>query len=488
MKDLKERDSRISLVVLVLSVGSGIFITTLDTSVIVLLLDTIKDDFGIQQNEVQWVILVYLMVMIAFTVIAGNLGDKFGHKLLFQIGLGILILGCILCFFSNSFVFLIMSRVIVSIGVSSIISNGMAILTYFTTTDNRGSIIGYTNLLIGLSVLIGVVLASVLKDKFGWNSTFLISIPIGIMSLISVQLCIPKITIESEKKGADWMGAFAFAIFLSLLILSFSFFVELQINRYLLWAGIFLLLSFVFFGVFILIENKTGNPFIDLKLIKNKKIAVGIITTIVAEWGMIVIVYQYPFYLQDIQGMDNIMLVGLTIAGLPVSMPILAVIAGKISDKIDARIISTIGLVGMSLTFLILIFIIRVDTPIWLLVLVSVLMGSTYGIFMTPNNNSVMTAAPKDKLGVVGALTRLAMSVGISLGTALSACLFVLSGNILEKRTGLGIEHPPHYIISLRVEFIIFSIIILLAAFYSYSRGPEERGRKFLKEDNRSFT
>ncbi|MHA1954484.1 MAG: MFS transporter [Candidatus Heimdallarchaeaceae archaeon] len=481
MENLKESENKISLVVLVLTVGSGIFMTTLDTSVIVLLLDTIKDDFNIQQNHIQWVILVYLMVMMAFIVIAGDLGDKFGHKLLFQMGTGILILGCILCFFSNSFAFLIISRVIVSIGVSSIISNGMAILTHFTTTDNRGSIIGFTNLLIGLSVLIGVVLASVLMEKFGWNSTFLINIPIGIASLISVKLCIPKITTEREKQGTDWMGAFAFALFLSLLILSFSVFVDLMINRYLLWAGISLLLSFVFLGIFILIETKTKNPFIDLGLIKNKKIAVGIITAIVAELGMIVIIYQYPFYLQEIQGMTNIMLVGLTIAGLPIAIPISAVIAGKLSDKIDARIISTIGLICMSLTFVLLIFIIKVDTPIWQLVIVSVLMGASNGIFMTPNNNSVMTAAPKDKLGVVGALTRLSMSVGISLATALSACLFVLSGNILEKRTGLGIEHPPHYVISLRVEFIIFCILVLLAAFYSYSRGPEERGRKLLE-------
>ena len=83
MENLKESENKISLVVLVLSVGSGIFMTTLDTSVIVLLLDTIKDDFNIQQNHIQWVILVYLMVMMAFIVIAGDLGDKFGHKLLF---------------------------------------------------------------------------------------------------------------------------------------------------------------------------------------------------------------------------------------------------------------------------------------------------------------------------------------------------------------------------------------------------------------------
>ena len=234
MKNLKESENEISLVVLVLTVGSGIFMTTLDTSVIVLLLDTIKDDYNIQQNHIQWVILVYLMVMMAFTVLTGDLGDKYGYKLLFQIGIGILILGCILCFFSNSFAFLIISRVIVSIGVSSIISNGMAILTHFTTTDNRGSIIGFTNLLIGLSVLIGVVLASVLMEKFSWNSTFLINIPIGIVSLISVKICVPKITIESKKQRTDWMGAFAFAFFLSLLILSFSIFVDLKMNRYLL--------------------------------------------------------------------------------------------------------------------------------------------------------------------------------------------------------------------------------------------------------------
>ncbi len=478
MTDSVENEKKINLITLVLSVGSGIFMTTLDTSVIVLLLDTIKSDFNSQQNQIQWVILLYLMVMVAFVVLSGDLGDKYGTKLLFQIGVGILIVGCILCFFSNSLVFLLISRVIVAIGVSSIISNGMAILTNYTTTENRGTIIGFTNMLIGLSVLIGVVSASFLIEKFGWNSTFLINIPIGIISIISVHYCVPKIEIKKDKTKTDWMGAFIFAFFLSLLILSLSIFVDLKIDRGFLWAGIILLGSFVFLGLFIFKEIKTQNPFIDLELIRDKKISVGIFTAIIAELGMIVIIYQYPFYLQEIQGMDNIMLVGLTIAGLPIAMPIFAVIAGKLSDRIDARIIATIGLVGMSLTFLILIFIIKVDTPIWLLVLGSVLMGATIGTFMTPNNNSVMTAAPKDKLGVVGALTRLSMTIGISLGTALSASLFVLTGNILENRTGLGIEHPPHYIISLRIEFIIFCIVVFLGAIYSYTRGPENRERK----------
>ena len=478
MMDSVENENKINLITLVLSVGSGIFMTTLDTSVIVLLLDTIKNDFSSQHNQIQWVILIYLMVMLAFVVLTGDLGDKYGSKLLFQIGVGILFVGSILCFFSNSLVFLLISRVIVAIGVSSIISNGMAILTHFSTTENRGTILGFTNMLIGLSVLIGVVLASILMEKFGWNSTFLINIPIGIIAIISVHYCVPKIEIKAKKKKTDWIGAFVFAIFLSLLILSLSIFVDLKIDRGFLWAGIILLGSFIFLGLFIFIEMKTQNPFIQLELLKDKKISVGIFSTIIAELGMIVIIYQYPFYLQEIQGMDNIMLVGLTIAGLPIAMPILAVIAGKLSDKIDARIISSIGLVGMSLTFLILIFVIEIDTPIWILVLGAVLMGATYGTFMTPNSNSIMTAAPKDKLGVVGALTRLTMTIGISLGTALSACLFVLIGNIMENRTGLGIEHPPNYIISLRIEFIIFCIVVLLGAIYSYTRGPENRVRK----------
>ena len=152
-------EKEVNLVVLILSVGFGFFMTTFDITATFLLLDTIKEDLNIQQNQLQWVTLTYLMIILFFTVFSGDLGDYYGSKMISQIGVGIFILGSLLCFFSNSIVFFIFSRIILAIGVSSILSNGMAILTHYTSKGNRGSVFGSIFSIMGFSILVGGVLA-----------------------------------------------------------------------------------------------------------------------------------------------------------------------------------------------------------------------------------------------------------------------------------------------------------------------------------------
>ena len=134
----KESKSPIKIWVLVSATGLGAFLASLDGTIVFIGLKTIRDSLGVSQNAVQWIILSYLLTMIAFTTIAGDLGDRFSNKLVFQIGMVIFSLASLLCFFAKTLLALVIFRVLQGIGATGLVANGMAIITRFTTKQNRG--------------------------------------------------------------------------------------------------------------------------------------------------------------------------------------------------------------------------------------------------------------------------------------------------------------------------------------------------------------
>jgi MFS family permease len=327
---------KIRLGVLVSAIGIGIFMSTLDATIVVIVLEKIKSFYDVTSNKVQWIILAYLLIIMALTIIAGDLGDKFGNKLVFQIGMVLFSLGSAFCFMAayipllyirspfegfafffsadmssftiNSFSnlssasissalwWMVLARVVQALGATGMTANGMAIITRFTTKKNRGTAVGINNLLISISVVIGPVFGAIISDYFHWGGVFLINVPLGLIGFIWVQRTIPKAPPIKKEKKADYVGSILFALFLTTLILSFTIFVDIDVEDAKMWAGISLLFSIMIFPVFILWERRATNPLIDLSMLKNRKISIGLFTAIMKHQGYIVIIYLINLY------------------------------------------------------------------------------------------------------------------------------------------------------------------------------------------------
>ncbi|MHA2357628.1 MAG: MFS transporter, partial [Candidatus Heimdallarchaeaceae archaeon] len=481
---------KIRLGVLVSAIGIGIFMSTLDATIVVIVLEKIKSFYDVTSNKVQWIILAYLLIIMALTIIAGDLGDKFGNKLVFQIGMVLFSLGSAFCFMAayipllyirspfegfafffsadmssftiNSFSnlssasissalwWMVLARVVQALGATGMTANGMAIITRFTTKKNRGTAVGINNLLISISVVIGPVFGAIISDYFHWGGVFLINVPLGLIGFIWVQRTIPKAPPIKKEKKADYVGSILFALFLTTLILSFTIFVDIDVEDAKMWAGISLLFSIMIFPVFILWERRATNPLIDLSMLKNRKISIGLFTAIMKHQGYIVIIYLINLYLQEMGIITDIIRVGLVISGLPVGMALMAAFAGKLSNTVDARILCTIATVCVTVLLVVLAIFIDISAPIWFYVITASLIGLSIGLFMAPNANSIMSAAPKEKLGIASGLHGLTTSIGINLGIALSTLVFTLSGNILSKSNGYPAEALINYVPSMK--------------------------------------
>ncbi len=480
----KESKSPIKIWVLVSATGLGAFLASLDGTIVFIGLKTIRDSLGVSQNAVQWIILSYLLTMIAFTTIAGDLGDRFSNKLVFQIGMVIFSLASLLCFFAKTLLALVIFRVLQGIGATGLVANGMAIITRFTTKQNRGLAIGLNSLIIALALSIGPILGGVITVYLRWGWIFLINVPIGIAGLFWVQFIIPKTPpIEETRRKSDIPGSTFLAFALFLMVFSFSIFasifdeVSLFGNYTALWSGICLGMSILLFIAFILWEKRTDNPLVDLSMFKNRKFSVGIFSAVFAYLGLCVIIFQLPLFVQDVLGLSQIE-TGLIILGTPIAMATTAVISGYLSGKIDAKYITTLGIGTMTLSLVFGAVFVRADVKNWILVIIAIIIGIALGAFIAPNNTSVMSSSPENKLGVANGLLSLSTNVGFSLGTALATAVFVYSQNFFQRRNGGDLADVVNYVPAMKVLFAVFAIFMLFATTFSWFRGPDPFKRK----------
>ncbi len=476
---------KVPIVQLVSSIGIGTFMATLDASIVFIITNRIKEFYVVTPNIVQWIVLAYLLVMMAFTVIAGDLGDKYSNKLVFQIGMVIFALGSLFCYLAlkflvNSILWLIFARIIQAFGATGMVSNSMALITMFTTKKNRGTAVGFNNLLISISVILGPVLGAVIGQYWEVGGVFLINVPIGIVGFIMVHRNIPKTKPLEKGRKADYIGSILLAAALSSLILSASLFVDMELSSSNIWAAVCLGIGILLVPVFLVWEKRAPNPLIDFKLIKNRKISIGLFTAITNHQGYIVIIYQVNLFLLSLTIVQNEIQAGLIIAGLPVGMAIFAAISGKLSNTIDARYLCTVAMFCVAVCLGILAIFISASAPTWLYGVISTIIGVCIGLFQSPNANSIMSATPKEKLGISSGLLGLTTSIAINLGIALSTAILTFVTTYLSNSNGLDPFASSNYAIGLKWVFAIFAVVTAAGAILSYFRGPEDRKEETL--------
>lgn len=461
------------------AIGIGMFMSALDESIINVSLPTIGEYFSDNQLpdqlRVQWIVLAYLLVIVGLTAIAGYLGDRVSTKMIFQIGMIIFAIGSLICALSNSLTMLIIARLIQGIGATGTLANGNAIVTKFTTEEKRGLAIGLTSLISALGVVIGPVVGGIISQYLTWQYIFWINVPIGVAGIIYVQFAIPA-TPPSDKSivKADPFGSILFASFITLFILALALFVDPLLNRPILWAIICFSISSAALAAFILWEKKTSNPFLDLSLFKNKKFTIGVACALIVYISLNSVAFQLPFFLHDMLSYTPIM-IGMIIIGVPIGLMIMAPISGKLSSKIDSRILSTIGLGAVSICLIIFGLFLSLTMPLWSFILLATVIGLAIGLFTSPNNNSILSSTPKEKLGVVSGLVSLARIVGYSIGTALSTTIFTFILQFFQKANGGELHDAVNYVPSMRILFGILSVFVVIAITISALRGTEIR-------------
>jgi len=401
------------------AVAMGIFLATIDGSIVNVALPTLVRSFDTEFAVVQWVVLAYLLTVTTLMLSMGRLGDMIGKKPLYAAGFVIFTLGSVLCGLSPTVHWLIGSRVLQAVGAAMMMALGMAIVTEAFPPSERGKALGISGSMVSLGIVVGPVLGGILIGALSWHWIFFVNLPIGIAGTWMVVRFVPALKPAGGQRF-DVPGALTLFVSLMALLMALT----LGQQRSFTEPGILALFAvwLVTLASFLVIERKSRQPMIDLNLFQNRLFNINLITgfiTFICTSGTIILM---PFYLENVLGYDP-RSVGFLLAIVPIAVGITAPISGALSDRLGTRPITVAGLFMLLVGFF-AVSTLSVETTAFGYVARFLPIGIGIGIFQSPNNSAVMGAVPRTRLGVASGLLSITRTLGQIAGIAALGALW----------------------------------------------------------------
>ncbi|NWF95250.1 MAG: MFS transporter [Candidatus Thorarchaeota archaeon] len=458
---------------LVAATSFGVLLSAMDSSIVNVSLATMEVSFGVGLLEIQWVVLAYLLILTSSMPLTGKFGDRFGKKRVFQAGMAVFVGGSLACALSPSLVVLVTCRGLQAVGASMMAANGLAIVTYFTTNENRGRAIGMNSVVLAAALGLGPVIGGILSQNFGWPSIFLINLPLGAIGFLVVARVIPE-TERVHEVRFDSVGAVLF--FLALLIFIHAISVSSSVS--VIQSLIHLAAGLTVSVVFILRERGFSSPIIPVSVLVDRRISTGIVSSILSYMALVPVSLLIPLWLQEAMDLTQSQ-TGLFLTVHPITISVTGPLAGLLSERIDTRIQSGLGL-GLEIVGLVIIALAVPNLP--LMVAGVIVMGTGLSVFSVSNGNSLMTSAPRNYMGVVSALTNISRTAGFSAGTAMTSAVFTMYFLGLSQ----SLQFFEAYGTGLSWTILTFCILVAVAIVISSLRGlnPAEIERRRPQSDS----
>lgn len=404
-----------------LCVGIGTFLSSLNTSITNTILPTIEHDLKISLAQSEWVVLIYLLVLTMSLVPIGRLSDLWGHRRIFLLGFVIFTLAAVICGFSSGLAVLVVGRGLLAFGGAMILSVGPALLSITFPPEQRGKALGLQALMTYIGLSLGPVFGGLLTQLWGWQSAFFITVPFGVAGIILGFLVVPTIAVE-DKKTPDVYGILLFAAAMAAVTLLLNA-DSITYDRMILLPLLFVIFAAAI-AAFIRTELKRESPLIDLRLFRIRNFGFGSLGAALNYLCFFLVLFIIPFYFTEIMHFSALA-VGLYLAVTPLVMTVCAPVAGAISDKIGPRRLTMLGMVFSTLSLALFgVMDISETLRFVLLILGLVFTGLGTGTFAAPNNSAILSAAPRSQQGVASGVLTTFRYIGMIAGITIGGSLF----------------------------------------------------------------
>jgi EmrB/QacA subfamily drug resistance transporter len=454
-----------------LVVLTGVLISAVDGTIVVLALPTIQRDLHVSLSAVTWVVVSYLLVVTVLASQLGRLGDMFGRVRMYQAGFAVFVLGSLLCALAWDTAAIIGFRVVQGAGAALIAANSGAIISELYPPGERGRAYGFNAAGFSLGSVLGVLLGGVIVTYVSWRWIFWINVPIGVAALaLAVRVLRDRgerIRRRLDPLGMITLGLGLFGVLWAMTALAAGPLHATQIGC--LAAGVLLLAAFV------LIELRHHDPTLDLSLFRLPAVAPSLLAALFQGLGSFAVLFLVIMYLQGPRGLSPVGASLLMVPGYLIGAAV-GPFAGRLADRLGPVIPATAGL-AISVAALAVFAQLTTASSLWLAAAGNVLLMIGGSLFYPANSSAVMTASPPERLGIASGLLRTFASIGMvfSFTTAILAAAHAISRHtafaIFIGSATLHGRLAVAFTSGLRVAFYTMMGIMALAAVLSALRG-----------------
>ncbi len=440
------------------------FLTPFMGSAINIALPTIGREFGADAISLGWVSTAYLLAAAVFLVPMGRLADIHGRKRIFVLGVSVYAVSTLLSAAATSAPMLIICRAVEGAGSAMIFGTSMAILTSAYPPAERGQALGINVAAVYVGLSIGPTAGGLLTQALGWRSVFLATMPLACLVIAVALWQLKGEWAEARGEPFDLPGAAIYALGLVALMYGFS---ELPatLGFALVALGLAGLAGFAAW------EARVASPVLDLSLFRHNTVfALSNLAALFNYSATYAVGFLLSLYLQYIKGYTP-QGAGLLLICQPLVQAAFSPLAGRLSDRVQPRIVASIGM-ALTVAGLALLTFLSAATPLGYLIAALVLLGLGFAFFSSPNTNSIMGSVEKRLYGVASGTVSTMRLLGqmLSMGTAM--LVFALYMGRVEVTPA----QYPQFISSARLLFGVFAVLCSAGVFASLARGNLRRG------------
>jgi EmrB/QacA subfamily drug resistance transporter len=429
-------------------VAIGVFMGTLDASIVNISLPTMARDFQVPLGgAIEWVVIAYLVVSAATLLSAGRLSDMIGRKRVWVAGLAIFTASSALCGAAFSLWFLVVSRALQGLGGALLFSSSPALLTSAFPGQERGRALGLNAVVVSLGTSVGPTLGGIITGSLSWRWIFYVNVPLGIVGTFLSLRVLSGGGAQRAGRFDPW-GAGSLGVGLASLIAALTFSTDLGLDSPFIISAFVLGVGFL--AAFAFIERRVPDPVVKFSLLRSRVFLSANLSLILSFLALFAVSFLMPFYLEQLRDFPT-EIAGLLLTPLPIMIAMVAPLSGMISDRIGStRWLAAGGLliacVGLILTGLLDAHS-SVQDIIWRLLVI----GFGQALFQAPNNSALMGSAPHQHRGLAAGFLATGRVIGQSLSVALAGAVFTGLGGAMA---GVALEAGGVDVVGLQNAFL----------------------------------
>jgi EmrB/QacA subfamily drug resistance transporter len=449
-------------VVLIIAVMSS-FLTPFTSSSVNIALPSISTQLSLNAVALSWVATAYLLAAAALLVPFGRTADIYGRKMIFRWGIIIDAIASVLCAVSNSGVWLIVFRALQGVGGAMIFGTGIAILTSVFPAKERGRALGISTAAVYTGLSAGPLVGGFLTGHFGWRSIFLLNAFLGLMIIVVVVWKLKGEWAEAKGESFDYVGSIIYSLALVVVFYAFSVLPAL-------WGIWLIIIGVIGLAAFVRWEMRQKHPVLNMSFFRNNTVfAFSNLAALINYSATFAVAFLLSLYLQYVKGFPPEH-AGLILIAQPVIMVICSPIAGSLSDRIEPRIVASIGMT-LTTAGLVMLTFLGSATSLQFILISLVTLGLGFGFFSSPNTNAVMSSVERKFYGVASGTLGTMRLTGQAFSMGMALLLFAL----YIGRIQITPEYYPLFLKSMKIAFSISASLCFAGIFASIARGRTQR-------------